>query len=226
MNFLNKAVFFAVGLFLCSLFFTVEINAQCVGCTPAPPGFICTAATSGGDSCATGDGGTCTLTGACIAHNDRGSGDNTLCSPKILGHVQVKISDKIIMNVASYDPRMAIALINVGKIAVEFNQARISFSPIEYTFDDVENHLSQSYNSSYFTALKLKAGEALKAGGTPVLYEVSITEDVSSNSVILTVRSSDPSALRSSIELNLSKITFGKGKNESGGFKAINWQFK
>jgi hypothetical protein len=222
----TKAAFFAVALFSCLLIATaVNVNAQCVGCTVAPPGFICTAATAGGDSCQTGDGGSCTMTGACTPINNLNGESKGSCVPKILGHPQVAISDKIVAQVGEQDPRMAIALINVRKIAVEFKVAKVNFAPINYTTEDVVNHITQPHDSPYFASIKKRAADAFAGGGSPVVYDISITEGRSPDTVVLTVRSADSSALHSSIELTLSKAMSGKDKNVAADFQVTGWEF-
>ncbi len=226
MKTLIKTAFTAAGLFLCLAVLTVDSKAQCVQCTPAPPGFICTASISGGDACATGAGHACTLTGACIPQNDRSAGGNetsiSVCAPKILKNPQVKISDRLIMEMANSDPRLAIALINLRNMRVEFREARVSLAPIDFTIEDVANHLLLSDHSEYFKALKKTAGDLFTNGGIPVLYEFFISDDFAT----MTVKSGDLSKSFSAVELNLIKVTFGKGKNQSDGFRVSGWQFK
>jgi len=227
MKTLIKTAFSAAGLFLCLAVLVIESKAQCVQCVPAPPGFACVPSTNGGGACTT-EHGNCTLSVPCpVPNNDRtGNGsDKGPCLPTVLKNPQVKISNKIIQEVANSDPKMAIVLVEIREIMVEFREAKIFLSPLELTSQDVISHFLQTHDSRYFKEIKERTGELLANGGTPILYDVSISEDLS-DSAILTIRSTDNRVAFPSLELNLKKATLGKGKNQSDGFKVSGWRFK
>jgi len=230
MNSLNKTFFLAFGMVLCFLTLAAEIQAQCVQCVPAPPGFACVPSTSGGGACTT-EHGNCTISAPCpVPNNDRTAsgdgGEKAPCLPTILKNPQVKISNTVIQDVANSDPRMALALVEIREIIVEFREAKIYLSPIEYTSQDVIGHFVQTHDSNYFKEIKERTAKLLAGGATPILYDVSISENRGSDALTLTIRSADSRLAFSSLELNLKKATLGKGKNQSDGFKVTGWQFK
>jgi hypothetical protein len=228
MKTLNKIAFFAVAAIFCFLALTIQSSAQCVSCAPAPPsGFVCVPTGSGGNGCMT-EAGTCQLVGGPCVPPDKeapeGRGTSESCKLKLISNSHVSISDSIIREVGAIDTRLAIALINVSRIKAEYNFARISFSSLNYTFDDVENHLAQPGGSAYFKQIKKLAGESLAKDGIVITYEISIHENRGANSHVLSITPVEGAGM--SIDLDLQSATFGKGKYQSEGFKAVSFQFK
>jgi hypothetical protein len=225
MKSLNNAVFMTAILVFSFLTLTAKTNAQCVGCAPAPPGFVCVPTTIGGSGCVT-DGTACTLTGACTQGSggtETPEGRSAPCQPKVLKHAQVSIEDDIIRQVGAADTRLAIALINLSKIKVEFNAAKINFSSMDLTMEDVENHLVQPSGSPYYKEMRRRSGEAMAKDGVVITYDISINS-TKSDSFVMNVTPAQGAGR--SIELTLEKAVSSRGADQSEGFKAISYQFK
>lgn len=225
-----RSLLMAIG-FLCLSGAGYAALAQCVGCAPAPPnGFVCVPTSGGGQGCIT-DGGSCTLVGACLPGNDGPPIDTgpvgrqapSSCKLKMLTNPQVSIDESMIRAVAGADTRLAIALINVSKIRAEFTTARISFSSLDYTLDDVNNHLSQAPDSAYFREIRKQAGENLASGKNVISYQVSIGENRAGGTT-LTV--SPMNGKGASVDVELQRATFGRGVTASEGFKALTFQVR
>lgn len=223
MKTLIKTVFLAVAMVFCAAL-AAPSYAQCVNCAPAPPsGFVCVPSAMGGNGCST-DGGSCSLVGGpCVPDKDAPEGRAPeSCKLKLLKNSQVSVADSFIREVGGIDPRLAIALLNVSRIKAEFTFARINFSSLIYTFEDVDNHITQSFDSPYFKQIKKLSAEHLTKDGIVITYEVLISEN-RGGSYSLTI---SPLNGGTAIELNLQPATFGTGKNQSEGFKATSYQFK
>jgi hypothetical protein len=117
-----------------------------------------------------------------------------------------------------------VALIQLRTTKVAFTKAQISIAPVDFTADDVEKHLTLPDDSKYFSDMGVKAGELFKNGAEPIVYKFAIAEDAESRTATLTVKTSDVAF--SNIEFNLVKTTFGKGTNQSEGFRISSWQIK
>jgi len=143
---------------------------------------------------------------------------------KILKNPQVSIDDSIIRKVGETEPRLALALINIRKLNVEFTWAQVNFSSMDYTFDDVEKHLTEPLDSEYYDQVKKGAAQSLARDGIVIRYDVSLKENPGTGTLSLNV--SLVSGAGKSLELILQRTVFGSGKNQSEGFKATSYQFK
>jgi hypothetical protein len=161
------------------------------------------------------------VTGICLGGGNRTSPEN--CKVKAIANPLVSIPDSMIREVGASEPRLALALINVRDIKVEFDVARVNFTSLEYTFDDVENHLTQAPGSPYFEQLGKRMKESYAKNPHVFTYDVSITAGRTGGSSNLSVSLAGG---EKSIQIELQPATFGKGKDISEGFKAVSYQIK
>ena len=214
------------GLFVLSIF-AVEANAQCVQCDATPEGWMCVGATSGGGGCIT-KAGNCTLVGICF-YNGGGGGraeGSSNCSPKMLDHSLVNVSDSMIRDIARLNPQAASALISIRDIEMEFNVGKVNVSPIELTAEDVEKQLTLPASSDYFEARKAKVREAFANKRAPIVYEFFLDRDDEANAFTLRIKAVSPTGSPSSFVINLSKVLAGRGEDRSIRFDATSWQTK
>jgi hypothetical protein len=129
----------------------------------------------------------------------------------------------MVREIGATDARLALAVRSISKIKAEFTVARINFTSVEYTFDDVENQLTQPAGSPYYKKLAERIKDSLARGGGPVSYDVSIIENNGNGSFILSV---SPVKGGAAVDIQLQRATFGEGKNLSEGFKTISYQIR
>lgn len=212
-----------VGLFLCLMFTAAESKAQCVGCVPAPPGWMCMGTTMpGGQGCIT-DGQTCTLIGTCTPILDRNGNTRSSCAVKSLKVPQVEIPDSLISEVGRQDPEFAIVLITIRDIRAEFREGKTNIMPAGYTEADVLNHLNLLRTDPYFNTVKDRIKAALANSETPTSYRFSIATDASTKASVLRVVREGLTNARGSLEIILGSAS-GGAKDEPATFKAISWQ--
>jgi hypothetical protein len=197
--------------------------AQCVKCTIAGQGWICTAGMVGGDACIT-EGINCTLVNPC---NGRGLVENgekdKLCAPKILEEPQIRISDEIVREVGRSNPRLALVLISVRNISVEFHQGSVSAAPIEVTQTDVENYLTLPRTDEYFKTVRRKAGEAFANKQEPIVYNFSVVKDTFTRKTSLEIRRENNSE---TLTVDLSETSKISGESQTTILEATSWRVK
>jgi hypothetical protein len=228
---LQKALLFPATtiLFVFSIFL-VQANAQCVQCTPAPPGWICTGTTKIGGSGCLPEGENCTLIGTCTPENDspelggNSPGKKGDCSLKILKKPLIIMSDSIIHDLSRANPRVALALINIRSIKAEFKEGKISFAPIELTDKDVEKQLTLPKSSRYFEERAAKIKEAFASQQEPIVYEFFFDRDDSANIFSLRISAVSPNESTSSFKFNLSKISSKRNPSDLIQFEVISWE--
>lgn len=225
----RKNLWLSISLIAVSLVLTNQAQAQCVVCTPAPPGWICTSGGQGGEAC-TMDGINCTLINPCTCR-DRdcpvaGEGPGTSA-----GKVKLNISHEVIETVRKVHPRFALALISLGKLPpLGFSEGKIYSAPIELSETDVEWHLKPSQESEeYFAQLKEKVQQAFGEGKSPAVYAFSIIKPSAADGFILKLQveqtyATDP--ISSSLEVNLSSArkTKNRAENEVRFLEAGTWR--
>ncbi len=209
-------------LFVFSIF-AVEANAQCVQCEATPEGWMCIGATSGGGGCITKQGN-CTLVGICFYNGGGRAEGASKCSPKMLNHSLVNVPDSMIQDIARLNPQAASALISIRDIEMEFSVGKVLVSPIELTAEDVEKHLTLPASADYFEARKAKVREAFANKREPIVYEFFLDRDDDANTFTLRIKAVSPTASASSLEINLSKVSVGRGEDTSIRFDATSWQ--
>jgi hypothetical protein len=143
---------------------------------------------------------------------------------KGLSNPQVSISDSIIREIGAVDPRLALVVLNVSRIKAEFTVARVNFTPVVYTFDDVEIQLTRPSDPAYLKQLQQRISDSFANGGSVVSYEVLISPNTGTDSFNLSVSRTGETG--ESVDVNLQRASFGKGKNQSQGFKAVSYQIK
>lgn len=213
---LSAVVFFALSIFV------VNVNAQCVGCVPAPPGWMCMGSGGpGGQGCIT-DGESCTLIGACSGNSDTPSPGGGVsrtgkCTVKNLENPLINISDSLVREVAATDPYAALALIKIRSIKAEFTVGKISFAPIDFDETDVENQLTVSQDSEYYVGLKERGKAAFAGKSKPIVYEFDINE--TDAGAILQIKSADSTASRSPVRIGLIKVAEDSAGRGSARFE-------
>lgn len=202
---------------------TLESKGQCVQCTPAPPGWMCTGTTAGGGGCIT-KGLECTVIDTCFYNGgDFRAGAESQCSPKALGYSLVNVPDGMIRAIGRINPQAAIALINIRDIKLEFKEGKVNLLPLEFTAEDVEKHLTLSESSAYFEEQKAKAREAFAQKQEPIVYEFHLSSDDDANAYSLRLGVVNPAGSSSSFEIVLSKKAAGRGLLKSVRFDATSW---
>lgn len=220
---INKSWYLLVVSLFTSFVFVIEGNAQCVRCVPAPPGWMCEgSSTPAGAGCIT-DGGNCTLVETCNPGNNDIAGNGKGCELKTLKKPQVEIPDSLIREVGQVDPHAALALISVRNIKIEYSHLKVNFAAVELTRDDVEKRLTLAdyYNSEYFKELNARSQDAFAKRET-IIYEVVLNKETDNPSLTITLLSQDKSA--TSFEINLSKVTEGRGGDASVSYEATSWK--
>lgn len=224
---LTTVLFSTILLSLLIFSSPIEVDAQCVKCSPAPPsGWLCTSASVGGDACQT-EGTSCTVIGPCSGGGSGpiGPGDSLVdkCSPTAIESPKIEISDEFIRSMGAIDPYIAIGLLNIRDIRFEFTEAKVSFAPITISQSDVETRLttlpsaSDSYRKEYFRKQKTITNKAFAGKQEPIVYEFNIIEDKYTGVSTLSIRNA--SVKNSLTEINLVRISEAK---ESGNrFRAL-----
>lgn len=224
----KKNLLVAVALIAIGLFFTIEAQAQCVGCVPAPPGWICMAAGQGGEACAM-DGVNCTLINPCTCRDrDCPQGLMRLASNE---KVKLNISDEVIRAIGKTHPRAALALVSLRKLPpLGFSEGRINSAPVELTQADVEGHLESSRKSTkYFAQLKQRVQESFSQDVTPAVFKFWVEQSLTGNGFVLKLQPEETLANDLSFSLLEVNLTSGKesesrAKEKVTRLEATTWQ--
>jgi hypothetical protein len=151
-------------------------------------------------------------------------GTESKCSAKVLTHSLVNVPDEMIRDIGLLNPQAALALISVRNIKMEFNEGRVNLFPIKLTTEDVEKHLTLPKSSDYFEAQEAKIREAFANAQAPIGYEFFLNRDDNANAFSLRIKAVSPTGTPSSFEINLSKVSAGRGEDESIRFDATSWR--
>jgi hypothetical protein len=129
----------------------------------------------------------------------------------------------MIREIGAADARLALAVRSVSTIKAEFTVARINYTSVEYTFDDVENQLTQPADSPYYKKLAERVKASFANGGGVVTYEVSIAEGKGDGSFTLSISPAVKGG--AAVDIQLQRAALG-GKNAPEGFKALSYQIR
>ncbi len=179
--------------------FYQNINAQCVVCTPAPPGWICTNGQQGGEACSI-DGITCTYISPCVGCQGNDCPETLSksepCKLTKGNKTSIYISNDIIKEIGTINPHAAIALISIRNLPpLSYNEGKINVAKIDLTIEDVENHLVSPLESyDYLNGLKVKVSESFTRNVSPVVYDFYLEDLPVENKYILRLNQYDASA--------------------------------
>lgn len=166
------STFFAFSIIL---LVSIQANAQCVQCVPAPPGFGCGPSPTGGQLCTTGNGKmpTCTLTGYCSGlTGEAGSCDFT---KKARSRI-LEISDKTILEIGEMSPRIAVNLISIRQIPVDFETGKISIADIAFNAKDVSKYLDPETPLEFFDSVQEQVKVSFESKKMPIVYDFVLQE--------------------------------------------------
>jgi hypothetical protein len=159
---------------------SIQAQAQCVNCAPAPPdGWVCVPSKMGGGGCTMSDIN-CTLISPCVPNDDLGCVRDDKSTPKT--KMQLKFPVELVREVGRSDARLAITLLSLGKLPpVHHTEGRVNSAPLKLDESDVEMFLAPAEKSKdYFLRLKERMKDAFASGLSPTVYHYTIEKSPNS----------------------------------------------